>query len=160
MRVQNDVHPADHADLSIGQLAAICSNLAKGCEKQQLAEEKVLFEQLADFFASGMAGTNDAELDGLRSDLQSDLSTGYPEAFAIASAQSDRGALRALTWSEKVSKMTSYLLNRHQKEGSTILDNAGIYVCEICGFIYLGDKLPDICPVCKVPNFKMTAIAR
>ena len=36
-----------------------------------------------------------------------------------------------------------------------MLENTGVYVCTICGFIYIGDKLPDVCPVCKVPNWNL-----
>lgn len=34
-------------DLSAGELSALCSNLARGCEKQYRAEESALFTQLA-----------------------------------------------------------------------------------------------------------------
>ncbi len=32
--------------------------------------------------------------------------------------------------------------------------------CEICGFVYIGDIPPDICPVCKVPSFKITPVQK
>ncbi|MEG1753613.1 MAG: rubredoxin, partial [Christensenella sp.] len=35
-----------------------------------------------------------------------------------------------------------------------------VYVCDICGFIYVGDALPQICPVCKVPNMKILKVER
>lgn len=41
-----------------------------------------------------------------------------------------------------------------------ILENASIYVCDICGFLYIGEGPPEICPVRKVPNFKMIQVER
>lgn len=35
-----------------------------------------------------------------------------------------------------------------------MLENTGVWVCTVCGFVYIGDKAPDLCPVCKVPNWK------
>ena len=43
-------------------------------------------------------------------------------------------------------------------EGDVMLENTGIYVCTICGFVYIGDDLPEVCPVCKVPNRKFERI--
>ena len=52
--------PLDHdlTELPAGVLAAICSNLARGCEKQYLAEESALFGELATYFTArgGRAG--------------------------------------------------------------------------------------------------------
>ena len=39
-----------------------------------------------------------------------------------------------------------------------MVENTDVHVCTICGFIYIGDKLPDVCPVCKVPNQKFEKI--
>lgn len=145
---------------STGQSAAIFANLAKACEKQWLMEEKALFEELSLYFSERSAVSANIEPDELSASLRNDLESLYPRAFAAAEQESDRGALRALTWSEKVSKISANLLDRYQKQGPSFVENTGLYVCDICGFIYLGDKLPEICPVCKVPNFKITAIAR
>ncbi|MFA5527569.1 MAG: hypothetical protein WC996_03055 [Peptostreptococcales bacterium] len=99
-------------------------------------------------------------MDGISNKLKKDLSDGYPLANAESKAAADRGALRALVWGEKVSIMLNSLLNRYQKEGDAILEKTKIYVCDICGFVYLGDNLPEICPVCKVPNFKILQVGR
>jgi rubrerythrin len=39
-----------------------------------------------------------------------------------------------------------------------MLKNTGVYVWTICGVIYIGDALPEVCPVCKVPNWKFEKI--
>ena len=39
-----------------------------------------------------------------------------------------------------------------------MLENSGVWVCTICGFVYVGDALPEVCPVCKVPNRKFEKI--
>ena len=63
-----------------------------------------------------------------------------------------------MVWSEKVSNMLKSLLVRLQNEGETFLENNEVWVCTICGFVYVGNVLPEICPVCKVPNFKFEKI--
>ncbi|MEG0683169.1 MAG: rubredoxin, partial [Raoultibacter sp.] len=42
----------DMRELSVLEMSALCSNLARGCEKQYLAREAELFTQLADYFKS------------------------------------------------------------------------------------------------------------
>ncbi|MFA5676059.1 MAG: hypothetical protein WDA65_06005 [Christensenellales bacterium] len=39
-----------------------------------------------------------------------------------------------------------------------MFNNTGVYVCTICGFIYIGDAPPKTCPVCKVPDWKFDKI--
>lgn len=147
-------------ELSAGELSALCSNLAKGCEKQRLMEEMDLFYQLADYYKSKVASQSGKNFDDIVKLLKADLSEGYSKANAVSAAGADRGALRALVWSEKVSKMADSLLARYVKEGDVMLENTKIYVCDICGFIYVGNNLPEICPVCKVPNYKISQIGR
>ncbi len=94
---------------STGQLAAICANLAKACEKQWLMEEKALFEELSLYFSERSAVSANIEPHELSESLKGDLESLYPRAFAAAEQESDRGALRALTWSQKVSKISANL---------------------------------------------------
>ena len=68
--------------------------------------------------------------------------------------KNDRGALRSLVWSEKVTKILNSLLKRYEKEGEAMLADTGVYVCTICGFVYVGEAAPEQCPVCKVPSWK------
>lgn len=140
-------------------LSAVCSNLAKGCEKQYLMEEAKLYYELAAYFekkATPLVG-NMAALLAL---VKEDLKTLYPIANQVASKTNDRGAKRVLTWSEKVTRLQESLINRYENEQAAILENTSVYVCEICGFIYVGDTPPDICPVCKVPSFKLQKVER
>ena len=37
-------------------------------------------------------------------------------------------------------------------------ENTNVFVCTICGFIYIGDNPPQLCPVCKVPSWKFEKI--
>lgn len=158
--VLEDETVEDLRELSAGELSALCSNLAKGCEKQHLNEEMDLFYQLADYYKSKDTSQNGQSLEDIVKLLNADLSEGYPKASTAAAAKADRGALRALVWSGKVSRMVNSLLGRYAKEGDAMLENTKIYVCDICGFVYVGNNLPEICPVCKVPNFKITQIGR
>lgn len=139
-------------ELTSLEVSILCSNLARGCEKQYLPQEAALFTQLADYFKSVAPKAEDASTEQLLSLVKHDLEVGFPQANAVTKAAADRGAMRALTWSIKVTLILSSLLERYQKLGDAMLENTGVYVCTICGFVYIGDNLPDLCPICKVPN--------
>ena len=148
----------DMRQLSAGALSALCSNLARGCEKQYKAEEAALFAQIADFFAAAAPRQTGVSLEELSALLREDLDAGYPALRAAAAAEGDRGALRVCVWGEKVTNMLYALLGRYQREGEAFLQNTQVWVCTVCGFIYIGDAPPDICPVCKVPAWKFDKI--
>ncbi|MDQ7095445.1 rubredoxin [Desulfosporosinus sp. PR] len=145
-------------ELSFGELSALCSNLAKGCEKQYRTEEAELFNQLARYYEGKNGLQGESRLNDLSALIQQNLSSGYAQATAVAAGAADRGALRALTWGEKVTKLLNSLLNRYEKQQDALLENTHVYVCEICGFVYIGEEVPEICPVCKVPNKKITEV--
>jgi len=147
-------------ELSFGELSALCSNLSKGCEKQYLVEEADLFNQLADYYKSKINPIDEKQLNDMDILIQQDLNSDYPQANIIAADINDRGALRAIVWGEKVTKMLKSLLSRYEKQQGAFLENTHVYVCTICGFIYIGDEVPAICPVCKVPKIKFTEIKR
>jgi len=146
--------------LTAGALSAICSNLAKGCEKQRLSAEMEAFQKLAEYYKSKTAAEPGKTLDDVLMMLDKDLSGGFTAAIDAAKAAADRGALRSLVWGEKVSMMQKSLLERFDHEGEAAFANTKVFVCDICGFIYPGTAPPEICPVCKVPNFKITEMER
>ena len=152
--------PHVERELSPMELSVICSNLARGCEKQYLPEQEQGFRQLASFFRSKAEPAPGAGTQALLELIEQDLSAGYPYANGMASEQLDRGALRALVWSEKVTRMLQSLLTRYQAEGERMLEGTGVYVCSVCGFVYVGDAPPEICPVCKVPSWKFERVER
>lgn len=147
-------------ELSFGELSALCSNLSKGCEKQYRTEEASLFLQLAEYYNQQSTTVTDAQLSELMMLIEQDLSGGFDKGNQKSLAARDRGALRALTWSEKVTRILSSLLNRYENQKDSILENTNIYVCEICGFIYIGNDVPEFCPVCKVPSLKIAQIPK
>lgn len=148
----------DVKEMSPLELSALCANLARGCEKQYKAEEAALFTTLAEFFKKTAKPAADPQMDQLLERINGDLAEDFPRAKEIATQAPDRGALRALTWSEKVSRILKSLVSLYQKEGEAMLQNTGVYVCTVCGFVYLGNAAPDLCPVCKVPNWKFEKI--
>ena len=148
---------ADLEKLSAGQLAALCSNLARGCEKQYKQEEAGLFKQLADYFTAVVPAVNDASVEKLAKELQTDANN-YAAVRATADANADRGAARVCVWGEKVTRMLSSLVNRYLNEGEAMLKDTNIWVCTTCGFVYIGDTPPELCPVCKVPDWKFEKI--
>lgn len=147
----------DLEKLSAGQLVALCSNLARGCEKQYKQEEADLFKQLADYFTAVVPAVNDASVEKLAKELQTDANN-YAAVRATADANADRGAARVCVWGEKVTRMLSSLVNRYLNEGEAMLKDTNIWVCTTCGFVYIGDTPPELCPVCKVPDWKFEKI--
>ncbi|MGN1235246.1 MAG: rubredoxin-like domain-containing protein [Christensenellaceae bacterium] len=152
--------PHTERELSAMEMSVICSNLARGCEKQYLPEESENFRKLASFFRSKAEPVSEANTRELLECLERDLSSGFPYGNAVASASEDRGALRCMVWAEKVTRMLQSLLLRYQAEGEKMLENTGVYVCTVCGFVYVGDEPPKLCPVCKVPGWKFEKVER
>ena len=150
---------ADVKRLSPGQLSALCSNLARGCEKQYKEKEAGLFRELAEYFASITPAIEDATVERVASLLQADIDS-YGGVRAAADEAGDRGAARICVWGEKVTRMLSSLVNRYLREGEAMLAGTDIWVCTVCGFIYVGDDAPELCPVCKVPAWKFEKVER
>ena len=144
----------DLEELSPGVLAAVCSNLARGCEKQYKEQEAALFREIADYLSAAQPPVADPSLDKLLELIRRDLHEGYPDLRAAAEAAGDRGTQRICVWGEKVTRMLQSLLARYAREGERMLEHTGVYVCTVCGFVYVGERAPELCPVCKVPSWK------
>ncbi|MGN0302195.1 MAG: rubredoxin-like domain-containing protein [Anaerotardibacter sp.] len=152
-----NAEPVELKKLSAGQLAAVCSNLARGCEKQYNEEAAGLFTQLAEYFTAITPATNDATTESVSKLLQADIEQ-YPVVRATADQNNDRGAARICVWGEKVTRMLSSLVNRYLNEGEAMLADTDIWVCTVCGFVYIGETPPELCPVCKVTPYKFEKI--
>lgn len=150
--------PHVEKELSAMEMSVICSNLARGCEKQYLPKQAEGFAKLAEFFKEKAEPLNGVDIRSLAELVDRDLNTGYPYANSVSSEKKDRGAMRSLVWSEKVTRMLKSLLDRYESEGNKMLENTGVWVCTICGFIYVGDTAPGLCPVCKVPSWKFEKV--
>jgi rubrerythrin len=148
---------SDLKKISPGQLSALCSNLARGCEKQYKPEEAGLFRELADYFASVTPAIDDASVENIAALLWSDIDN-YSGLRAAADEVSDRGAARVCVWGERVTRMLSSLVIRYLNEGEALLADTNIWVCTVCGFVFIGDEAPELCPVCKVPAWKFEKI--
>ena len=149
---------AEMKQLTAAETSALCSSLAKGCEKQYRPEQAEAFRKLAAWFKARDDSGTGASFEALLERISSDLESGFPAASTAARENGDRGALRALTWSEKVTRILNALLSRYAGEGGSLPEGTGVYVCTICGFVYVGSDLPEVCPVCKVPNRKFEKI--
>lgn len=152
--------PHFERELSPMEMSIICSNLARGCEKQYLNEQAEAFRKLAEFFRGKTEPAEDASTEKLLGLIEQDLSVGFPYGNVVAGQKQDRGALRCQVWSEKVTRMLQSLLSRYQTEGDKMLEHTNVYVCTICGFVYLGEEPPNLCPVCKVPAWKFEKVER
>ena len=150
--------PHTEKELSPMEMSIICSNLARGCEKQYMPTESENFKKLAEFFRSKAELRDAPNTEKLLGLIEKDLSTGFPYGNAVAGERPDRGALRCQVWAEKVTRMLQSLLLRFEAEGEKMLENTGVYVCTICGFVFVGDEPPAMCPVCKVPAWKFEKV--
>lgn len=157
-KIDRNLLEGEDKELTHLELSAICSNLARGCEKQYLNEEAEEFKKLADYLKTKSKTSVNSNMKDLLELVEKDLNESFPLVEAIAKENNDRGALRAYTWSIKVTMILQSLLERYQEVGDEMLENTGVYVCTICGFIYIGNELPELCPICKVPNYKFTEI--
>ncbi len=155
----SDLTHNDLKELSPAELAFICSSIALGCRRQYLDEEAALFETIAKEYLN-IAPTDkiDTSFEHIAKLVTESIKKGYPEAYASAEAAKDRGAKRALTWTEGATRMLSLQLKQHLESGGANLKNTNIFVCEACGFISIGDEVPEFCPVCKVGSIKFRKI--
>ena len=151
--VDEDIIP-----LSAGELSALFSNLARGCEKQYQEEARQCFSELASYFEDQVQEETEVDMERIAALLKEDLDKNYADLKAKAAASGDRGTLRITTWGEKVTIMAKSLVDRYLREGDAFLNNTGLYICTVCGFLYVGDSAPELCPVCKVPSWKFERI--
>ena len=146
----------DLRSLTNEEITYICSNLAKACEKEYKEEEQNLFAELATYFeekTKEVPGTIE-DIKEANKQEQKDIE----QAMKIADENSDRGAKRVLTWATKTSNMMKIILENYETKGLDYIKNTKIWVCDICGFIYIGEEPPKVCPVCKVPSFKILEV--
>jgi rubrerythrin len=76
-----------------------------------------------------------------------------------AASDSDRGALSALTWVKKYREY-SFSAGKISKAGRQYAGWNERLCLRHCGFVYIGNEPPEICPVCKVPGLKISMIAK
>ena len=148
----------DMQQLSTGAIAAVFSNLARGCEKQYKPEEMELFSQIAAYFTAVTPKEEAADINVLEELISDDLQNGYNALRTAAVNEKDRGTQRICVWGEKVTNIINSLLARYKAEGDAALKDTEIWVCSVCGFVYIGDNAPKLCPVCKVPDWKFDKI--
>ena len=86
------------------------------------------------------------------------LNEEYPALEAVASEHNDRGTLRAHTWGNKVTRMLQAIVGQYLQQGEAFLAHTNIWICTVCGFIYVGENPPALCPVCKVPDWKFEKV--
>ncbi len=137
-------------------LSPVFSNLAKAATKQQRYEEAGLFSQLAEQMYVEVP--KKGNLDSLKDSMIKDIDIHYPEIRKAAQAVGDRGALRAVTWGEKVTKIHKSLIARYASKGDAIMDGNEIFICEACGFIAIAPSPPNRCPICKVDSSRFSKV--
>ena len=146
----------DLRELSNYEISLICSNLAKASEKQYLEEEKDLFRELSKYYEeleSAKTGSLDDVINMVNSDINS-----FSKAMEVFSKYDDRGAKRVVNWASKSTNIMKVVIDTYKEKGIDYIKNTKIWVCDICGFIYVGDNPPKVCPVCRVPSVKILEV--
>lgn len=143
--------------LSWGQMAALCTDLGRACEKQGKAEQAAKFSMLAERFTALVPPEPGASPELLEALLGEEIAA-YPAVRAAVDARGDRGAARALVWGEKADRMLAILLEQYREQGESMLEGTGVWLCTACGFVYVGDAPPEQCPVCRVPAWKFEKV--
>lgn len=146
----------DLRNLSDEEIAYICSNLARACEKQYLEEEEELFKVLANHY-EGKVKEKEGSLKDIKERVEKDIEK-LNHVMQVATTEKDRGAKRVLTWATKTTNMMKVILDNYEKKGLDYIKDVKIWVCDICGFIYIGDTPPKVCPICKVPSMKILEV--
>ncbi len=141
-----------------GELSDIFSNLAKGAEKQCLPREQELLTDLAQYYLARRSKEKNPSLKALKESVTKDNEGLLKESMSLSKGVSDRGTMRVVTWATKVSAMDKSLLQQYEEKGDAMLKDTKVWVCSICGFVYVGQVPPEICPVCKVPSFKILEV--
>ena len=146
----------DLRELSNYEISLICSNLARGCEKQYLEEEKDLFRELSKYY-EGLEEDKTGSLDDVINMVNSDINS-FSKAMEVFSKYDDRGAKRVVNWANKSTNIMKVVIDTYKEKGIDYIKNTKIWFCDICGFVYIGDNPPKVCPVCKVPSLKILEV--
>ncbi|QEN08216.1 rubrerythrin family protein [Oceanispirochaeta crateris] len=141
---------------SDNSLSIIFSNLAKAAGRQQNYETEEFYNGLSGEYTASKSGIKD--LSALKENIAQSLKQDYPELQKQAESIGDRGVLRALKWGEKVTTIQKSLVDRFLSKGESLMEGKDIFICEACGFIFLGETAPAICPVCKAPESRFSKI--
>ena len=148
----------DLQPLSAGALAALCSNLARGCEKQYKEEEAALFRQIADFYTAGRprGGGPQPRSPGGAVPRRPGQRLSRPE-HRRHPPRGDRGTQRICVWGEKVTQMLYALLGRYQREGRSLPPGhpgVGVLGLRLC--VHRGHAPPRSAPSAKCPHGNLT----
>ena len=146
----------DLRELSNYEISLICSNLVKSSEKQYLDEESNLFRELSKYYESledNKSGSLDDVIDMVNSDINS-----FSRAMDVFTKCDDRGAKRVVNWASKSTNIMKVVMDTYKEKGIDYIKNTKIWVCDICGFVYIGDNPPKVCPVCRVPSLKILEV--
>ena len=146
----------DLRELSNYEISLICSNLARGCEKQYLEEERDLFRELSKHY-EGLEEDKAGNLDDVINMVNSDINS-FSKAVEVFSKYNDRGAKRVVNWANKSTNIMKVVIDTYKEKGIDYIKNTKIWVCDICGFVYIGDNPPKVCPVCRVPSLKILEV--
>ena len=84
----------------------------------------------------------------------------YPRFIDEAKESEDNDAIRTFNWAIEAEKIHEIEYEKALKaiKEKKDLEAKNYHVCEMCGYTFVGDELPDICPVCSAPKDKFKEI--
>jgi rubrerythrin len=84
----------------------------------------------------------------------------YPRFIDEAKESEDNDAVRTFTFAIEAEKTHANEYERalEAMKEKKDLEKTAYHVCPVCGYTFVGDELPDICPVCSAPKAKFEEI--
>ena len=153
----NTVSEEEHfTKLSVGQLAALCSNLARGCEKQYRGKKRLCSPAWRSTLPRVRRRIRRPPWKPFLPLWQRTSKKAIP--LSVQPPTPLRQGTKRSVYGRKGHKDAAFLLSQYESEGEAFLRDTPVWVCSVCGFVYVGGEPPEICPVCKVPSWKFDQI--
>ena len=115
-----------------------------------------MFRELSKHY-EGLEEDKAGNLDDVSDMINSDINN-FSKTMEVFSKYDDRGSKRVVNWANKSTNIMKVVIDTYKEKGIDYIKNTKIWVCDICGFVYIGDIPPKVCPVCKVPSLKILEV--
>ena len=119
-------------------------------------KEKDLFRELSKYY-EGLEEDKTGSFDDIINMVNGDINN-FSKSMDVFTKYEDRGAKRVVNWASKSTNIMKVVIDTYKEKGIDYIKNTKIWVCDICGFVYIGDNPPKVCPVCRVPSLKILEV--
>ncbi len=163
--------PHTEKELSPMEMSIICSNLARGCEKQYMPTESENFKKLAEFFLSKAEPT----AENIASQLPDILSKAVAKSSRLMAEDLIREAGFMLPQSANTKEFLELIksypdipvdvveallktIKFNEEPEKKEVKKIAKWKCSICGYVHEGAEAPEQCPMCKQPKEKFVKV--